>query len=150
MTAAAHLAQPDLTELLALINAALAQYDLAAQAQLIEEFDLPFYVVVKYRKGDSAALDWLQQHIVQPWITAHAASYQVHRNNNNLAVLPRTLGKEHAVRYLIKRFSHEWGELLTFGVGDSLSDGAFMAECDYSIVPCASQLFSETLKRITL
>ncbi len=36
---------------------------------------------------------------------------------------------------------------MTFGIGDSLIDGAFMAECDYALTPRGSQLFAETLGR---
>jgi len=84
--------------------------------------------------------------VVTPWLMTHH-DYQLHRNGNNLAILPRSLGKEHAVHYLIKQLTNEWGELLTIGIGDSLIDGAFMAECDYSITPRGSQLFKETLGR---
>ncbi len=150
MVAASQAAQPDLIELLAVINTEIAQHNLAARAQIVEDFNLPFYVVVKYLNGKIADLDRLQQDAVQPWVIAHATNYQLHRNANNLSVLPRTISKEHAVRYLIKRFSNEWGDLLTIGIGDSVSDGAFMAACDYAITPSDSQLFNATLNHLSL
>jgi len=146
MTTASEAAISDLTAVLILINTAITRYALAAHSRLITDFNLPFYVVVKYRAGHIADLDQLQQMVVTPWLMTHH-DYQLHRNGNNLAVLPRSLGKEHAVRHLIERLSCEYGELLTIGIGDSLIDSAFMAECDYSITPRGSQLFKETLGR---
>lgn len=59
-------------------------------------------------------------------------------------MLPRTLGKERAVRHLIGHLRREHGNILTFGLGDSEIDGAFMAECDYLLTPRTSQLFERT------
>jgi hypothetical protein len=146
MKAASEAAIDDLTVIRKLINTAITRHALAAQVRLITDFNLPFYIVVKYHDGHVADLDQLQQIVVTPWVMKHH-KYQLHRNGNNLAVLPRSLGKEHAVHYLIQRPTNEWGELLTIGIGDSLIDGAFMAECDYSITPRSSQLFKETLGR---
>ena len=58
---------------------------------------------------------------------------------NNLALVPRFLGKERAVRHVIR---HHLGPepVLTLGMGDSLSDIPFLSACDFSVVPTASQL----------
>ncbi|MBK1694043.1 haloacid dehalogenase [Chromatium weissei] len=147
MITASKAAINDLHVVLELINTAIVRQKLAVQARLITDFNLPFYIVVKYHSGHVADLDQLQQTVVAPWVESRHLDYQLHRNSNNLAVLPRSLGKEHAVHYLIKKLSNEWGELLTIGIGDSLIDKAFMAECDYSITPRGSQLFKATLGR---
>nr|WP_207168445.1 haloacid dehalogenase [Thiocystis violacea] len=118
---------------------------LAIRMRIVGDFDLPFYLVAKYTDGQEADLDHLQRELLQPLTEARGERFRLHRNGNNLAVLPRTLGKEHAVRYLSERLRQEWGELITFGVGDSLIDGAFMAECDYALTPRGSQLFAQTL-----
>jgi hypothetical protein len=140
----------DLTELLITAETLIARQGLAAHVRLVEGFGLPFYLVAKYRDDREDDLDRLQRDLIQPWVTDRTGTYRMHRNGNNLAILPRTLGKEHAVRYLIERLGSEWGDLVTFGVGDSLSDGAFMAECDYSLTPRGSQLFGETIGRSLL
>jgi hydroxymethylpyrimidine pyrophosphatase-like HAD family hydrolase len=137
----------DLTALLDAANDFVARQGLAARIQIVADFDLPFYLVAKYRDGRDGDLDLLQHTLIQPWVVERASAYRLHRNGNNLAVLPRALGKEHAVRYLIDRLGDDWGELMTVGIGDSLIDGAFMAECDYSLMPRGSQLFGETLGR---
>ena len=121
---------------------------LAVHARLIEDFDLPFYLVAKYRDERESDLDRLQRELIEPWVAARSETQRLHRNGNNLAVIPRWLGKEWAVRHLIGRLGREWGDLLTIGVGDSLIDGAFMAECDYAITPRGTQLFEATLRHM--
>ncbi len=147
MRAVARETSDDLGALLKVANAMIERQEWAARVRMIEDFGLPFYLVAKYREGREGDLDLLQRALIQPWVEHRAATYRLHRNGNNLAVLPRSLGKEHAVRYLIERLGDEWGEFMTVGIGDSLIDGAFMAECDYSLMPRGSQLFAETLGR---
>ena len=147
MEQVSHQSLDDLENLADAANAFIRQQGLKAQIQLIEDFGLTFFLVAKYRDNREADLDALQRGLMQPWVADRSGAYRLHRHGNNLAVLPCGLGKEHAVRYLIDRLSDEWGELLTVGIGDSLIDGAFMAECDYSITPRGSQLFGATLGR---
>lgn len=137
----------EMSELLEAAEALIEREALAARVRIVGDFDLPFYLVAKYKDGKAADLERLQEALIQPWADARSERYRLHRNDNNLAVLPRKLGKEHAVSYLTERLRREWGELMTFGVGDSLIDGAFMAECDYALTPRGSQLFAETLGR---
>jgi hydroxymethylpyrimidine pyrophosphatase-like HAD family hydrolase len=137
-------------ELRLLLGAAedlIARDALAARVRIVGDFDLPFYLVAKYEDGKEGDLDLLQRELIQPLTQARRDRFRLHRNGNNLAVLPRALGKEHAVRYLAERLRQDWGELITVGIGDSLVDGAFMAECDYAVTPRGSQLFAETLGR---
>lgn len=136
----------ELLALLDLVDSFIAHEGLSAKVRIIEDLGLPFYLVAKYRDGHEPDLDHIEQDLVAPWVTARAADYRLHRNGNNLAVIPRTLGKEWAVRYLIERLGREWGELVTIGVGDSLIDGDFMAECDYSMTPRGSQLFEAAIR----
>jgi predicted mannosyl-3-phosphoglycerate phosphatase (HAD superfamily) len=83
--------------------------------------------------------------VVQPWIAEGGREYFIHRNGNNLAILPNALDKSHAVAYVSEKLRQEHGEILTFGMGDSRSDARFMAACDYAIVPGRSQLAGLTL-----
>jgi hypothetical protein len=148
MAAHAHDSLDELNTLLDRILTFVAQERLALQARLIADFGIHFYLVAKYREGRSADLERLQGELIAPWVAERRPGYRLHRNDNNLAVLPAWLGKEWAVRYLITRLERDWGELLTIGVGDSLSDGSFMAECDYAILPRGSQLFATTLANL--
>ncbi|BCU07864.1 haloacid dehalogenase [Allochromatium tepidum] len=138
----------ELNALLDRILTFVAHERLAIHARFITDFGVHFYLVAKYRDERAADLDRLQDELVVPWVDEQAGAYRLHRNDNNLAILPRWLGKEWAVRHLIAHLGRDWGELLTIGIGDSLIDGAFMAECDYAITPRGSQLFEATLSRV--
>lgn len=133
-----------LQELSAAIERHIQTAHLSAHVRIVEDLGLPFYLVAKYRAGRSQDLDRLQAELVAPWVAARSPDFRLHRNDNNLAVLPAALGKEHAVRHLIGRLGGEGEALLSIGIGDSLIDGAFMAECDYAVTPRGTQLFEAT------
>ncbi|QIK38726.1 haloacid dehalogenase [Caldichromatium japonicum] len=131
---------PGLAALLALTQDLIARKGLAVRARIIVDFDIPFYLVAKYRGDRTQDLDRLQS-IWLDWVQGQGDAYRLYRNGNNLVVLPRWLGKEYAVRALIARLR----PALTLGIGDSLSDADFLAECDYAVLPRASQLFAAGL-----
>ena len=68
------------------------------------------------------------------------AGFRLHRNGNNVALLPPWLDKSHAVAYVKHKLAQRHPGVVTFGMGDSLVDLAFMNECQYMIVPTASQI----------
>ncbi|MDR0633365.1 MAG: hypothetical protein LBF91_00110 [Azoarcus sp.] len=111
----------------------------AVRARIIEDFGIPLYLCAKSQEGDERALDALEP-AVRACCDAAALPFGVHRNGNNLSVLPAWLDKRHAVEYLIERLRREHGEIVTIGMGDSFSDLAFMHACDYALVPRASQI----------
>ena len=115
------------------------------RARLIEDCAIPFYVVVKDPQKNPEVLERLEREAVGPWIAAEGKDFFIHRNGNNLAVLPKTLNKARAVAYLRQRIQAKQGEILTFGMGDSKSDARFMASCDYAIIPSGSQLAALTV-----
>lgn len=145
MQQAMHAALPGLEELAALIDAWAARTGFGGRARLIEDFATPFYLVVKDPDKVAARLEPIEREVVQPWLDAGGRDYFIHRNGNNLAILPNALNKSHAVAYVTERLRAEHGEILTFGMGDSRSDARFMAACDYAIVPGRSQLAGLTL-----
>lgn len=147
MRPAVHDAIDGLNHVLETARTFAAEQMLDVHVRLIEDFDFTFYLVAKFRNGRESHLDQLQREAVEPWVEAQAGAYRLHRNGNNLAVLPKTLGKEHAVRHLIGRLRREHGDILTFGLGDSEIDGAFLAECDYLVTPRTSQLFERAFGR---
>ncbi len=110
------------------------------RARLMAEAGLTFYVNIKDPEKNTARLDMLQQQVVEPWLADHASGFYLHRNGNNLAVLPPVLNKARAVVYLCTTLRAQYGEILTFGLGDSHSDAQFMTACDYAIIPKGSQL----------
>lgn len=116
-----------------------------ARARMVEDFGIPFYVLVKDPGHVAARLDVLETQAVAPWIEGEGSGFQIYRNGNNLAVVPKALNKAGAVAYLIERLRAVHGEVMTVGMGDSRSDARFMAACDYAIVPNGSQLAALTL-----
>jgi len=121
------------------VSALASMAGVALRVRIISDFEVPFYVCAKSEEGNESALD-----TVEPLVRRHCQEgglrMAVHRNGNNLSVLPHWLDKRHAVERLIGRLRREHGEIVTFGMGDSLSDVAFMSVCDYALVPRASQI----------
>jgi len=135
-----------LEEICHLIDTYPATQGQIANARIIRDFDTPFYVVVKDREQSASRLDLLERDVVRPWTNSESGNgFTVHRNGNNLAILPSTLDKSHAVDHVKQRLEKEFGEILTFGMGDSKSDARFMSGCDYAIIPNATQLAKLTI-----
>lgn len=138
-------ALPGLQELAALIDAWAERTGFGGRARLIEDCATPFYLVVKDPGKVAARLEPIERDVVQPWLDAGGRDYFIHRNGNNLAILPKALNKAHAVAYVTARLRQDHGDIITFGMGDSLSDARFMAACDYAIVPSRTQLAGLTV-----
>ena len=112
---------------------------LGIRARIIEDFGVPFYISAKSDEGNEEAIDRVQT-LALSMLDASDAGVSAHRNGNNFAVLPNWLDKRHAVAYLVDKLRKEHGEIVTFGMGDSLSDIGFVADCDYALIPRSSQL----------
>ena len=110
--------------------------------QLIRDFDVTWYGVIKHADGTEAALRPLLDAVIKAHPSILDGSLYWHINGNNLAVLPKIINKESAVRYLIDGYKQQHPELLTFGAGDSHTDAPFMGLCDYALIPKNTQLFN--------
>ena len=115
------------------------------RARLIEDYATPFYMVVKDPDKQADRLERMEREALAPWVATTGKDFYIHRNGNNLALLPKTLNKARAVHYLRQRLQEEHGEIMTIGMGDSRSDARFMAACDYAIVPSGTQLAALTV-----
>jgi hydroxymethylpyrimidine pyrophosphatase-like HAD family hydrolase len=111
------------------------------QVRMIEEHGLALYALVKHAQGDAAAIRALADEVARPWLHDHPG-FQLHLNDNNLAIIPPGIGKAAAVHYVSAQLHEELGEFMSVGMGDSLSDGHFMLDCDYALLPGRSQLGS--------
>lgn len=121
---------------------------LKARARVVEDCATPFYTLVKDPDKQASNLEQIERDLVLPWLTGEGKSFNVHRNANNLAILPNTLNKARAVAYVRQQLEAEHGEILTFGMGDSTSDARFMASCDYTIIPKGTQLAARTVESL--
>lgn len=96
-----------------------------------------FYVLIKSSDQTESGLDQ-----IEPLLRERLAQtdLQVHRNGNNLVAMPEWLDKRHAVEFMAGQFRARHGNIVTVGMGDSLSDLDFMKACDYMMVPARSQI----------
>lgn len=108
---------------------------------LVEERGQALYALVKHADADEAAISELARVCAKPWVAAHPG-FQLHVNGNNLAIIPPGINKAAAARYVAARLLEELGEFVSIGLGDSLTDGGFMLDCDYCLLPSRSQLGS--------
>lgn len=138
-------ALPGLQEAMLLIDGYAARIGLPGRARLVEDCAIPFYIVLKDPEKNAERLAQVEHEVLTPWLAGGGRDFFIHRNGNNLAVLPKTLNKARAVAYLRQRLLAEHGEIMTFGMGDSQSDARFMAACDYAIVPNGTQLAKLTV-----
>jgi hydroxymethylpyrimidine pyrophosphatase-like HAD family hydrolase len=155
----ADIIRADMAQALAGLHAAMdivdnyaASTGLKARARLVEDCGTPFYIVVKDPDKQAGNLELIEREAVLPWLAAinvgAGSDFCVHRNANNLAILPKTLNKARAVAYVRQILEAEHGEIITFGMGDSTSDARFMASCDYAIIPKGSQLAAHTVETL--
>ena len=145
MRTAMSAALPGLQELAAHIDGHAARTGYGARARMVEDFATPFFLVVKDPDRIAGRLALLEHEVVRPWIEDGARQYVVHRNGNNLAILPKALDKAHAVAHVTARLRAEHGDIVTIGMGDSRSDARFMAACDYALIPRGTQLAGLTV-----
>lgn len=108
--------------------------------RLIEDFGLSFYLSIKHEYGHADALTFVNKSVVQPYLEMHGLGFYCHINDNNLSVLPDVINKAPAVAYVQKQLDEHYKDYLSIGIGDSLTDMAYMQLCDYFITPKNSQI----------
>ena len=134
---------PDYHEKLLAVWEAVESYcasDSGFKLRLVNDFDVTWYGVIKHRLGTEAALQPLLAKVAKHPYLVDGSLYW-HLNGNNLALLPKTINKAHAVDYLIKKYKRQHPGLITFAAGDSNTDMPFLALCDYALIPTNTQLF---------
>ncbi|MBF0371799.1 MAG: hypothetical protein HQL38_01125 [Alphaproteobacteria bacterium] len=134
----ASMATADLMEgLNTVVGSIAAGHAVHARHRIIREAGLPLYVSVKHNAGVAEEMCRLAT-AVSPSVPD---DWTIHLNGSNMALLPPFLGKAAAVAHLLKHFVAD-GSVLTLGVGDSLTDVAFMGLCDFAVAPSKSQIMS--------
>lgn len=148
MQQAMQAALPGMQELTRVIDTWAESTGYRGRTRLVEDFDTPFYLVVKDPDKIAANLETIEREVVVPWLADGGREYFIHRNGNNLAILPNALNKANAVAYVTQKLREQHTDIITFGMGDSKSDARFMAACDYAIVPPRTQLAGLTLETL--
>ncbi|WP_432742868.1 hydrolase [Methylobacter sp. G7] len=118
-----------------------AQRHCGFKPRLVNDFGTTWYGVIKHSDGTEAILKTLLDEVIIAHPHVLDGSLYWHLNGNNLALLPKIINKESAVSYLLEGYKQQHSKVLTFGAGDSKTDAAFMALCDYALIPKNTQLF---------
>jgi hydroxymethylpyrimidine pyrophosphatase-like HAD family hydrolase len=126
---------------------AFAEQSEGYKLRLVNDFEVTWYGVVKHAEGTETILQTLVDAVLKTHPHILSGALYWHLNSNNLAILPKIINKESAVAYLINQYQQHDPDLLTLGAGDSKTDAAFMALCDYAMIPSRTQLFN-TLAQI--
>lgn len=106
--------------------------------RILEEDGVPLYVLAKHPEADEAAL----MAVIEAAVPSPPTGWTVHRNGNNVALLPPHLGKEKALAALLPALRAEHPDAAVIGIGDSFTDAPFMALGDFAMLPTGSQLGS--------
>ncbi|MCI0641620.1 MAG: hypothetical protein L0Y70_21300 [Gemmataceae bacterium] len=129
----------------------IARQNLGVNARLIHDLGMPLYIVMKHPDANEDALARIRaEHLSAlvpklPFgnapprnsVSPDLSEFFLHQNSNNLSIVPRFLGKEHAVAYVLEK---HFADVISIGVGDSLSDVPFLRRCDFLMMPSGSQL----------
>ena len=112
------------------------------RVRVLNEGELGLYVLAKHEEADEAALNAT----IDAALHAVPPGWTVHRNGNNVALMPPWLGKQHAVAALLPRLRARHPDAPVIGIGDSLTDAPYMAICDFAMMPKGSQLARAALE----
>jgi len=134
--------QPLLHELKHTIETYAQQKSIHVLVRIIHEVGLDYYLEVRHHQAVSTELESVLKACVQPLLNKMTV-FNAYLNSNSLTILPCRINKSHAVSYRIAELRQQYGEILTMGMGDSLSDAPFIAQCDYAMIPQGTQLHQQ-------
>jgi len=127
---------PMLATLAEAVTSSAAALGTPLAVRVLSEGPVGLYVLVKHPDAIDAELNAA----VDAMLGAVPAGWTVHRNGNNVAIMPPYLGKAHAVAHILPRLRARYPHAPTLGIGDSLTDAPYMGMCDFAMTPTGSQL----------
>ncbi|MBC7800133.1 MAG: hypothetical protein H7Z10_05890, partial [Gemmatimonadaceae bacterium] len=116
-------------------RAAARQLGLSVRSWLVEEQGLKTYAVFK-ENGETGGTGLAALAAALPGLDG----WTVHANGNNLAYIPPPVSKRRAAEHVIEQARAAAPHRPVLGLGDSLSDLAFLALCDWWGAPRDSQI----------
>lgn len=140
-------AREGLLEIVRRLDAYCTHKGLPNRARIISDAGIEFFALLKDPEKNLSRLNAIEEAVIQPWLGHGGKDFVLHTNGNNHAILPKSLDKSRAVAYLGNLLRAEHGDILTLGMGDSRSDGPFLALCDYAITPRNSQLANSCFRQ---
>lgn len=126
-----------LAALIAHGRAAAQTAGLDARSWIVTEAELAIYAVFKQNDGEGERLVEIADALTSGF---DLAGWTVHRNGNNLALLPPAVSKRRAVDWLLARLRAAEPTRPAIGFGDSITDLPFLLACDLFGAPPRSQL----------
>jgi hydroxymethylpyrimidine pyrophosphatase-like HAD family hydrolase len=111
------------------------EYCLDIRVRLVGDLGQPFYLVAKSPSHNLHDLNQLEMSVLACY---SGQGFYLHKNDNNLALLPEWLNKSRAVEWVKERYLPP--DALFIGIGDSVTDLPFMRTCDFMLVPINSQI----------
>ena len=126
-------AKPILASLLTLVTTEAKAAGIDVRATVLQDYGIDMFLSVKHNQRNLAELAVLHALVLK----AAPSDWTVHLNSNFLAAYPPHIGKEKAARWFIDNIVPKGA--ITIGMGDSLTDAPFMAECDYIFMPNGTQ-----------
>lgn len=136
VAAQAHAHAPMLATLFEAVTCSAAALGTPLSVRVLSEGPIGLYVLVKHPHAIDAELNAA----VDAMLGAIPTDWTVHRNGNNVAIMPPYLGKAHAVTHILPRLRARYPDAPTLGIGDSLTDAPYMRLCDFAMTPTGSQL----------
>ena len=127
---------PMLAALAEAVTREAAALGLTLAVRVLSEGPVGLYVLVKHPAANDAQLNAA----VDAMVGEVPPGWTVHRNGNNIAIMPPYLGKAHAVAHILPGLRRRFPDAATLGIGDSLTDAPFMALCDFAMTPAGSQI----------
>lgn len=127
---------PTIKDLVASLERAAKAAGLPIRARIQMEGDITLYPLARHEEADEAALS----HVADAVLDQLPEGWTDHRNSNVIAFLPPFLGKHHAVSQILPDLRARFPDATIIGIGDSLTDAAFMGLCDFAMTPTQSQL----------
>lgn len=118
------------------IRRIITKQNLDARSRVIIDKGIPAYVSIK---GKRDALASIRKH------NPLDKKFYRHENGRNHALLPPYTRKKRAVQHVMTHLGLMENDL-TIGLGDSLTDLAFMQACHFSMMPTRSQIVEEKLQ----
>lgn len=110
---------------------------LSLRTWIIDEMGMATYALAKHNNQQDDVLIAVE---AQLKLNVDLSDFYIHRNSNNLAILPNVLHKKFAVQEWLRRDRERYGERPVLGFGDSLSDVAFLQHCHWWATPRQGQL----------
>lgn len=125
-----------------LLSDKFKHHKINAWARINTEYDnTNIYLVAKHK--DSSQIKELYDLCDEIDKETGLDGFYIHRNDNNIAWLPKSIEKSNATRFLISLLEQTYPNSPIIGFGDSISDYSFLQLCDWYGTPNKGQLHNK-------